>query len=119
MLDANLLTPSELRKLADEKEKIQHKMAGYLKHDLYILDSKYYDLRTKNDAYWWLITQQELESILICLKAELTSNKIKKGSKFASYIEDNNILWYHEKECIIDMMNEDWAQENLENICEI
>lgn len=115
MRDANLMTPAELRKLAEEKEASDKpcKM-GFLKHDMYGC-VKGFNL---NQYAQKIHTTEELNVIIEEFKQSF--EKVgEKGLKFVCYNYDDEYLWYDEGDGWFADLDDEWAKENLENIVDI
>lgn len=120
MKDANLMTPEQLRKLADEKEASNKpcKM-GFLKHDMY----EFYDEKYPRPKY--MKCTKENKDKIIQEFSEKFEKIAEKGAKFVCYkdeerarIAGTEYLWYDENG-FFEEMDDEWAKENLDNIVDI
>ena len=116
-MDANKMTPRELRDLAEEMEQAGAKedkpdKVGKLRHDLYMSDDSY----TIDD--YELYTKKECNSML---KFENIFNlRAKKGTTVFGYNQEGSeeCYWWSEDDTIEGMPNV-WAEKNLIGIKEI
>ena len=103
------LTPKELKKLLDKKEKTPIKV-GYLKCDMY-------SIRHGRCVDSDLCTKEGRDNIVEKIRSEFKID-INKGQKFLCYIDsDDDIIW--REEIGGSIYSEDWVEKYLEKIEEI
>lgn len=125
-MDANQMTPDELRALADEKEEQSKPIKkATLKHDLYRFDSDsgfpYGTVRLAIPEKFknhWLYTKEERDEILQFFKSQIEENFIltlEKDAKFLCFSYEGTEQWedveFNEVEA-----DDNWAKTHLANI---
>jgi hypothetical protein len=112
-MDAEKMTPAELRKLADTKEQKGDEFVkeGFLKHDLY----EYNENSNINLSIYdfWLFTKEDMDELLAIPRFEKV---LSKGTRFICFIDNDEENWYDNIEYGIESMSSEWAEEHLENI---
>ena len=118
MLDAEKLSPTELRKLADKKEKENHRKViktGRIKHDLYVLSdvftSEWYDIV---DKYY---TEKEVDVLLQDIVFWF-ERAYGCGQKMRGYLDPktDEIYWCDQDDNEFD---DYWAATNITDITDI
>lgn len=111
-MNANDMSPEQLRKLADEKEYEGTKNCGNGKSKvaIYYLDFEFDGLicdlmdEALDGKLERLITDAELEKILNKIREHLTSNKLEKGSKFYKFKEpDGSLVWVDDQDVGVEI----------------
>ena len=114
-MDAKFMTASELRTLAEEKEKENKPIKiGYLKHDVFLVYNREHAVIFDD----FVISKQDLkETIKKFLETFHNSiDKIEKGAKFECFLFDGIEYWYDIENKGVDEMESDWAEKHLERI---
>jgi hypothetical protein len=117
-MDANSMSPAELRALADNKEKDEVDRpvkTGTLKFDLYDFDDFDLDWYYTFDPECMYFTKEEVDQ---CVKELPSKFKIvlSKGTKFVCYLENDRDSWYDTSNYGVERMSNKWAEKHLENI---
>lgn len=120
-MDANTLTPAELRALADKKEQESIPVKeGFLKFDLHSFHEQYsgfapgkYQIFQKHN--FWLFTDKEKAEIIKDFTERFTK-VLNKGDRFVCFLEDGRETWYDDEGYGVEAMDTDWANKYLENI---
>jgi hypothetical protein len=121
-MDANSLTPAELRALADKKEQESTPIKeGFLKVDLYDFDAQYssdppgrYQIPEEQLDFWLFTKQQQKE--IIKNFTESFSKVLSKGARFLCFLDDGKEDWYDDVGYGVEAMDADWAAKYLEKI---
>lgn len=117
-MNADFMTPAELRALADLKEKENSIIKrATLKHDLYEppQEAGFGGIRYHNNEMdHWLLTQHQKNAIIeeFSDQFELV---LPKGTPFVAYMVSGNELWYDDVNFGCEDQSEEWARKNLEN----
>lgn len=117
-MDANCLSPKELRELADKKE-AENKVAkvGYLKCDLYNFnsDASWNGICFKKSTDFWLYTEKTKDKIIKEF-IDRFSMVLPKGAKFVCFVIDGEDQWFDDVNYGVEGMDAKWAEKWLENI---
>lgn len=119
-MDANYMTPAQLRELADRKEtEAKVKKTGQLKCDLYHYRSqdRYSVFRFAFPPHG-LFTKKEIDDLVKEFRGNFEC-VLKKGTKFECYIVDDRERWFDAVNWGIEEASESYASEYLENIKEV
>lgn len=119
MNNADLMTPDELRELANKKEReSQIVRRGVLKHDLYhpptvygFAGICYYNSKMGH----WLLTEQQ-KNAAVEEFAESFKKVLPKGTPFIAFKVDGELCWYDDINYGCEDEPNEWAEEHLENI---
>lgn len=121
-VDANNMTPTELRKLADQKEE-ENKVIkeGFLKEDLYSFSNSYAGdagLSFRKTDEDWLSRRVDRDRIIqeFINSFELV---LPKGTRFVAFRYNGTIHWFDDINYGVEEADEDWAEKHLENIRDI
>lgn len=120
-MNANQMTPKELRELANKKEKEDKPIKfGYLKCDLYAFQSTVgyngiHFYKMKNVEF---LQSKEQKDELIKEFASRFIKVVSKGDRFECYLDDNIETWWSEFGDV-ESMDSEWAEKYLENITKI
>ncbi len=91
-MNANSMTPSELRALADKKEKENKPLkVGYLKADLFVF--KGIERIAGGATYLSPQAQNYVNALVEEIKSKMTL-ELKAGTKFYYYYKDGYGVWY-------------------------
>lgn len=116
MKDADLMTPKELRVLAEQKEdeeKYKVVKTGELKHDLYEVDRDKIKYELDKLDFW--ITKDTVDKFVDNIFKEPI---LTKGAIFEA-MYDGKCLWFDTDGGWIAEVGDDWANEHLTNIKEV
>lgn len=116
-MNANDMTPAQLRELADKKEKESKPIKkGKLKFDLYNQKYVFIDV---SDTSFWLYSTEEVQSKIDEFVEKAKSNfklVLKKDTEFVCYLRDGQECWYDNVNYGIEEMNEEFASKYLTDI---
>ena len=126
-MDANQMTPDELRALADEKEEQSKPIKkATLKHDLYRFDSDsgfpYGTIRLaipEKFKHHWLYTKEERDEILENFKSQINDcfkHTLDNGTEFLCFKYDGKEQWEDADFGEIEGADNNWAKTHLTNI---
>lgn len=106
------MTPSELRELANKKEKESKACrVGFLKHDLYYKAH----LMTDDDVFefeYGVMTLSEVKKAIEDFKNKFEL-VLKKGTKFLSYMRNGEEYWFDCANHGLEDMSLKWANKHL------
>jgi hypothetical protein len=113
-----------LAKRQEEEENDKPKKVGFLKHDLFFLNSRYPEVRFTIERFieeakgYWL-EKRTIEDILKNIEKEIYELKAPAGTKFVCYIDDGEEVWFDDNNIGLEEMDADWAAQHLEKIEDI
>lgn len=117
-MDANLMSPEELRELANKKEEENNPVkVGFLKMDLYGFQSDSYESMSfkKSWGNFWLKTEKQKSATIEEFKSRF-EKVLEKGAKFVCYMIDGEESWFDDEGYGVENMDNKWANKYLENI---
>lgn len=117
-MDANSMTPQQLRKLADEKEENSKPIKeGFLKEDLYSFDgdSSNYNAYFIKHRDFWLYSKKTKDEIIKDFASKFAL-VLKAGTKFVCFLDKGKETWFDDVNYGVESMSEEWAEKYLVNI---
>lgn len=116
-MDANDMTPSQLRELANKKEREAKPFkTGKLKFDLY--QKIYYSINLPNEEFWLYSTEEVQKQIDEFMKKvkENFDLVLKKDTEFVCLLIEGKECWFDNVNYGVESMNEEWASKYLTDI---
>jgi hypothetical protein len=111
MMEAEYMTPQQLRELADKKEKESNIVAtGRLKHDIFSWHAPYKGSNTYTVAEQWYL-EHEVKNIIKDF-SDGFHTVLPAGTPFHCQIVDGEPNWFDDKG-VVEFMDDFWARENL------
>lgn len=114
----------EEEKRRKEEENNKPQKVGFLKHDLFFINSRYPEVRFNIQSFvdkargWWL-EKRAIEDIAKEMEKEMFDLKAPAGTKFVCYVDDGEEVWYDDNNIGLEEMDADWAAQHLEKIEDI